>query len=90
MGALAARRGDRATALAADRTLAGWGGVHLLGRHTYWRARIAALLEERERGAALLHEALRQGRSHLVVHAEADFVGLRGLPAFEDLVRPKG
>jgi tetratricopeptide (TPR) repeat protein len=89
LGALAARRGDRAAALAADSVLAAWPGAYLLGRHTYWRARIAALLGERERAVGLLREALRQGRTHLVVHAEADLAGLAGLPAFQELVRPK-
>jgi tetratricopeptide (TPR) repeat protein len=90
LGALAARRGDRAAALAADRVLAAWRGDYLLGRHTYWRARIAALSGERERAVALLREALQQGRTYLVLHAESDFAPLRDLPAFQELVRPKG
>jgi serine/threonine-protein kinase len=90
LGALAARRGDRAAALAADGALAAWRGPHLLGRATYWRARIAALSGAEERAVALLHEALRQGRTHLPVHAEADFAALRDLPEFQALVRPKG
>jgi tetratricopeptide (TPR) repeat protein len=90
LGALAARRGDRAAALTVDAALAAWPAPHLLGRHTYWRARIAALLGERERAMGLLREALRQGRTYLVVHVEADFVALHGLPAFQELVRPKG
>jgi tetratricopeptide (TPR) repeat protein len=89
LGALAARRGDRAAALAADRTLAALREPYLFGRHTYWRARIAALLGERERGVALLRDALQQGRTYLEVHSEADFAPLRAVPAFQELVRPK-
>jgi tetratricopeptide (TPR) repeat protein len=90
LGALAARRGNRAAALAADSALAVWRGRYLLGRHSYWRARIAALLGERERSIALLRQALQEGRTYLVVHAEADFFGLTDLPAFQELVSPKG
>jgi tetratricopeptide (TPR) repeat protein len=50
-------------------------GQYLLGRHTYWRARIAALLGERERAVALLRDALQQGRTHVV---DARGGGLRG------------
>jgi tetratricopeptide (TPR) repeat protein len=87
LGALAARRGDRAAALAADSALAAWPDSYLLGRHTFWRARIAALLGERERAVTLLHEALQQGRTYVLVHAEADFAPLRDLSAFQELVR---
>jgi len=89
LGVLAARRGDRTEALAADRALGAWPGRYLLGRHTYWRARIAALLGDGERAVALLREALKQGRTYHVIHAEADLASLRDLPAFKELVRPE-
>ena len=89
LGALAARRGDRAAALRSDTGLAALVGPHLLGRPTYWRARIAVLLGERERAVALLREALQQGRTQLTVHAEGDFAALRDLPAFQEIVRPR-
>jgi tetratricopeptide (TPR) repeat protein len=90
LGVLAARRGDAAAARGADSALAAMRTPFLLGRHTYWRARIAALLGERERAVALLREALQQGRTYVVVHTEADFAALRDIPAFQELVRPKG
>ena len=89
LGALAARRGDRVAALAADSVLAAWPDSYLLGRHTLWRARIAALLGESERAVALLRDALQQGRTYILVHAEADFATLRDLPAFRELVNAK-
>jgi serine/threonine-protein kinase len=89
LGALAARRGDRAGALAADRALAAWPGQYLLGRHTYWRARIAALLGDGERAVTLLRDALQEGRTYHVLHAEGDLASLRDLRAFKELVRPK-
>ena len=88
LGALAARRDDRAAASAAERALADLRHPQLLGRHTYWRARIAALQGDGDQSVALLREALRQGRTHLVLHAEADFARVRDLPAFQELVRP--
>jgi serine/threonine-protein kinase len=90
LGALAARRGDQATARAADSALAGLREPYLLGRHTYWRARIAALLGDRERAVTLLRAALQEGRTYLSVHGEVDFTPLHDTPSFRDLVRPKG
>ena len=90
LGVLAARRGDRAAALAAERALGALRDPYLHGRHTYWRARIAALLGERERALALLRDSLQQGREYLQVHGEADFAGLRDMPSFRELVQPKG
>jgi tetratricopeptide (TPR) repeat protein len=90
LGALAARRGDRAAALAADRALAALQQPYLVGRHTYWRARIAALLGEGEHAITLLRDALRAGRTYPMLHAEADLAPLGDLPAFRELIRPKG
>ncbi len=89
-GALAARRGDLAAALAADRALAAMRDPYLHGRHTYWRARIAALLGERERSLALIRDAIQQGRDYLEVHGEADFAALRDMPSFRNLMQPQG
>ena len=73
LGVLAARRGDRAAAMAAERALAELREPYLLGRHTYWRARIAALLGDRERAVTLLRDALKEGRTYPMLHGEADF-----------------
>jgi tetratricopeptide (TPR) repeat protein len=90
LGVIAARRGDRAAALEADRALAATPTPYLRGRHTYWRARIAALLGESDRAVGLLREALRQGRTHLEVHGEVDLAPLHTSPAYQELMRPKG
>jgi hypothetical protein len=63
---------------------------YLRGRHTYWRARIAALLGESDRAVALLREALRQGRTYVEVHGEVDLAPLHASPAYQELMRPKG
>jgi tetratricopeptide (TPR) repeat protein len=90
LGALAARRGDRAAALRADSALASLGRAYLTGRRTYWRARIASLLGEPERALTLLREALQEGRTFPMLHGEADLAPLHGVPAFQGLIRPKG
>jgi len=89
LGVLAARRGDQAEARAVERKLRGLRGPWLLGRHTYWRARIAALMGERERAVTLLRESLQQGREYFPAHVEADFETLRALPSFRGLMRAK-
>ncbi len=64
---------------------------YLFGANTYWRARIAALLGERERAVSLLRDGFAQGRSYgAYLHAEYDLEPLRGYPPFEELLRPKG
>jgi predicted Zn-dependent protease len=90
LGALAARRGDSKAAREADRALAALRGPYLAGMPTYWRARIAALLGDHDRALALLRTALQEGRTYLELHGEADFVSLRDMPEFRDLVRIKG
>jgi tetratricopeptide (TPR) repeat protein len=90
VGVLAARRGDRAAALAADSALSALRRPYLAGRHTYWRARIAALLGDRERAVTLLQDALREGQIYSVLHGQADLASLHGFPAFEELVRRAG
>jgi TolB-like protein/tetratricopeptide (TPR) repeat protein len=90
LGALAARRGDTTAAWDADRALAALRGPYLAGVPTYWRARIAALLGERDRALGLLRASLNEGRTYLELHGEADFMSLRDMPDFKELVRVKG
>jgi len=89
LGVLAARSGHRTEALAVERSLGELRGPSPLGRHTYWRARIAALVGERERAVTLLRESLQQGKEYFPVHLEADFETLRALPSFQELMRVK-
>ena len=90
LGAIAARQGDRGRALRVDSTLAGLKRPYLFGQHTMWRARIHALLGERERAIALLWEALGQGYPHFHgLHTDLAFASLRDYPPFEELVKPK-
>jgi hypothetical protein len=63
----------------------------LFGGHTFWRARIAALLGEKERTVALLKEAFSQGRNYGVyLHRDIDLMPLWDYAPFKELLRPKG
>ncbi|AHG89082.1 transcriptional activator domain-containing protein [Gemmatirosa kalamazoonensis] len=61
LGTVAARGGDLAAARRADSLLAALPTPYLLGRHTLWRARIAALSGDGGRAVALLEQALDEG-----------------------------
>lgn len=90
LGALAARRGDRDQARREDAWLATARNVRPLGSHTMWRARIAALLGEKERAVSLIQEAIGQGNPRrFYLHWREDFEALRGYQPFEELVRPQ-
>jgi predicted Zn-dependent protease len=94
LGALAARRGDRAEAARIDRLLASLERPFGRGQATYWRACMAALLGERDRAVDLLGRALDAGYVYQVryldVHMEPSFSALRTSPRFQALLRPKG
>jgi tRNA A-37 threonylcarbamoyl transferase component Bud32/TolB-like protein/tetratricopeptide (TPR) repeat protein len=91
LGAIAARRGDRAGALRADRWLSELDRPYLHGANTYWRARIAALLGEREAAVRLLHEAWQEGAFLMEnAHIEVDFTPLHDYPPYRVLIRPRG
>ena len=71
-------------------TLAELKRPYLFGRHSMWRARIRALLDEREVAVGLVREALSHGYPHTHrLHAELDFEALRDYPPFQELLRPK-
>jgi predicted Zn-dependent protease len=91
IGALAARRGDSATAKAmshqlkkTDRFQAGPGQESRL-----YRAKIAALLGDHAEAMRLLTSAYGAfGTTEL--HEDMDFEGMKSYPAFQEFVRPKG
>ena len=90
LGVIAARQGNREEALRIDRTLEGAKQPYLFGRHTMWRARIHALLGDRELAIALLRDALGQGllNTH-VLQTDLAFESLRDDPSFQELTKPK-
>jgi tRNA A-37 threonylcarbamoyl transferase component Bud32/TolB-like protein len=89
-GAIAARQGNREEALRVDRTLAELKRPYLFGWHTMWRARIHALLGEREVAVNLVRDALSQGYPHLhALHVDLAFEPLRAFPPFQERLRPR-
>jgi tetratricopeptide (TPR) repeat protein len=90
-GAVAVRRGDTELALRISQELADLELPYLNGAHTLWRARIAALLGERDEAIDLLRRALGEGVGHgISLHVDMDLEPLRGYAPFEELMRPKG
>jgi tetratricopeptide (TPR) repeat protein len=95
LGALAARRGDTATAARMEEWLAPRAGTHgqasiVGGEATYARARIAALLGQRERAVSLLRRAFDEGHGKIFVHFDPDLESLRGYAPYDELLRPTG
>jgi tetratricopeptide (TPR) repeat protein len=95
LGLLAARRGDRAEA---ERISLRLNGMRQRfrpgpGNASYWRARIAAILGDKETAVRLLKEAFDRGFAYdytPALHFRVDFDSLRGYPPFEALMAPKG
>jgi len=91
LGTLAARRGDREGAIRIADELAAIDRRFLFGSNTYWRARIAALLGEKEQAVSLLKESFAQGASYGIdLHRDIDLEPLWDYPPFKELIRPKG
>jgi serine/threonine protein kinase/tetratricopeptide (TPR) repeat protein len=90
LGAIAARRGDRARATAHSESLRRLSQPYLLGSHTMWRARIAALLGETASAVDVLRDAISQGAFYGIdLHRDMDLEPLKDDPAFGELMRPK-
>jgi len=91
LGCLAARRGDRETAVRISAQLRQVKRPYLFGQNTYWCACIAAQLGERERAMELLREAFAQGDEFGAwLHRDMNLQPLWAYPPFEDLIRPRG
>jgi len=91
LGVIAARRGDGAAARRLAQALAAERGPYLFGRPAVWRARIHALLGERDQAVALLREGLSQGfHFNPRFHPDVALDVLRDYPPFRELTRPKG
>ncbi len=90
-GVLAVRLGqpDSARTIAAE--LARLDRPRLNGQHTLWRARIAAVLGEKDNAVALLRQAFAEGVAYGIwLHTDMDLESLRDYKPYRELVRPKG
>jgi DNA-binding SARP family transcriptional activator len=91
LGAVAARLGDRAGAMAVSRSLEGTAKPPDFGADSFRRARIAALLGDRDRAVSFLQASVATGWPYGVwLHRDADLESLRGYPPFEAFIRPTG
>jgi tetratricopeptide (TPR) repeat protein len=90
-GTLAARLGNRDEALRISQELEAIDRPYVFGNPTRWRARIAALLGERDEAVSLLRRAYEEGAGFGVglLH-DMNFESLRGYPPFERFIEPKG
>src|SRR5947208_2511613 len=90
LGVLAARQERRADALALARTLQAMSPRYLYGRHTMWRARIHAVLGERDTAVGLVQEAFAQGYPRGgVMHLFPSLRSLGDYPPYQQLLTPK-
>ncbi|MGD1147281.1 MAG: protein kinase [Thermoanaerobaculaceae bacterium] len=91
VGTAAAHLGNVAQARRIDEEFAALTRPYLYGKHTYFRACIAAQLDEKDRAVALLRDAFAQGFKFIVdIHRDLDLEPLWGYPPFEELIKPKG
>ncbi len=91
VGCIAARQGDREKALKASEWLKNLKQPYLFGKHTYYRACIAAILGEKEQAVTLLKESFLQGFGYSIdLHRDFDFESLWDYPPFKELLKPKG
>jgi DNA-binding SARP family transcriptional activator len=90
LGVIAARRGDRAAAEAIVAQLARLPATAPApGDDTIlWRAKIAALLDDRERAMSLLTDAFGSTGS-FQTHVDFDFESLRDYPPYREFIRAK-
>jgi len=91
LGSIAARKGNREKALKISQEMKDNKTPYLFGYPTYWRARIAALLWDKESAVNLLREAIKQGRDYQDLNFfPQDFESLQDFPSFQQLMKPKG
>jgi len=90
LGAIAARQGHVEKAHRIAGQLHQLQRPYLIGQHTFWRAAIMSVLEEKERAVLLLREAFSQGHWHgPQVLRDMNLEPLRDYPPFQELMRPK-
>jgi tRNA A-37 threonylcarbamoyl transferase component Bud32/tetratricopeptide (TPR) repeat protein len=91
LGSLAARQDNFEEATRIDRALADLDDQYLGGLNHAWRARIAAVMGEKDRAVDLLREGHAKGLEFWMPwHRDPDLMLLRGHPPFDEFMRPKG
>jgi serine/threonine protein kinase/tetratricopeptide (TPR) repeat protein len=90
LGVVAVQMGDKEGALKISKLLEEDKRPYLFGYPTYWRARIAALLGDKEGAVNLLRQAIKQGYAYTGIHPTEDFESLADYPPFIQFIKPKG
>jgi hypothetical protein len=90
LGAIAVQMADKEGALKIFKELEEDKRPYLFGTPTYWRARIAALLGDKEGAVSLLRQAIKQGYAYSGIHPTEDFESLADYPPYVQLMKPKG
>jgi serine/threonine protein kinase/tetratricopeptide (TPR) repeat protein len=90
IGATEAQAGDKEEALKISKQLEENKKPYSKGTPPYWRARIAALLGDKERAVTLLRQATKQGFTYPDIHPTEDFESLADFPPYIQLMKPKG
>jgi tetratricopeptide (TPR) repeat protein len=90
LGSMAARLGRHDQAREAARWLEDLDRPYLFGTDKFYRAKIAAQLEEPMEAVYLLREAFAEGYGFPIwLHRQMDFESLRDFPPYQEFVRPK-
>ena len=89
IGSTMARVGNKEEALKISKQLKELEIPYLNGEHTFLRARIAAVLGEKENAINLLREALAQGVVYPYILPDMDLELLSDYQAFIELIKPK-
>jgi tetratricopeptide (TPR) repeat protein/tRNA A-37 threonylcarbamoyl transferase component Bud32 len=90
LGAIAVQMADKEGALKIFKELEEDKRPYLFGTPTYWRARITALLGDKEGAVNLLRQAIKQGYAYSYIHPTEDFESLADFPPYIQLMKPKG
>jgi tetratricopeptide (TPR) repeat protein len=90
LGSVAVRMGNKEEALRISKELGGDKRPYLFGKPTYWRARIAAVLGDKEGAVNLLRQATKEGYNYDDLHPCEDFESLADYPPYIQLMKPKG
>ena len=77
----AVQMGDKERALKISKQFEEDKRPYLFGNPTYWRARITALLGDKEGAVNLLRQAIKQGYAYSAIHPTEDFESLADYPA---------
>jgi len=90
LGVIAAARGDLERAAEINGQLAGMDRPYLFGRNTLWRARIAAMLGERDEAVRLLRQAFSEREWYGIwLHRDIYLESLHGYEPYEQLLRSR-